>query len=128
MRSRYLILFLCVTVLALGGYFVYNQVKLSNLKSSWYHEYQQLKKDAELMREMTYSGQVVSIWGDRITVEISHATEQSLIGNKHNFYLNEHSLVQYGPSPSDREVIEEGAEVNVLAYKDMIAAIHVKAN
>ena len=128
MRSRYLLLVLCVAVLVFGGYYAFKQVKLSSLESTWYEEYQQLEKDAETMREMTYSGQVVSIWGDRITVEISHATEQSLIGNKHNFYLNEHSLVQYGPSPADREVIEEGAEVNVLAYKDMIAAIHVKAN
>jgi uncharacterized protein YxeA len=127
MKKKYLFLILCVVVLVLGSYYAYKQVTLSNLESSWYKEYQQLDKDSELMKKMTYSGEVISVFGDKVTVEISHASDKSLIGKKHSFYLNDHSHVQYGPSPSDREVIKKGAEVNVLAYKDMIAMIHIKA-
>lgn len=124
-RRKALILLASLGLLLVISIVGYNEIKLANLKSSWYEEYQQLEKDAEIMQQMTYSGRVVSVFGDRITVEITQASDESLIGKKHRFYLNDHSYIQLGTGMGERDVIRKGAEVNVLAYKDMIAAIHI---
>ncbi|WP_276674486.1 hypothetical protein, partial [Caldibacillus debilis] len=125
-RARMILLVLWGIVLVVAGYVVVEKARDAHVKATWYAEYLAIEKSPEKLDEMTYTGEVVSVKGDKVTVRISQAKEKSLVGKEKDFYLNDHSHIQYGVSAQvEKGVIKKGALVHVLAYKDMIHMIHV---